>query len=128
MTKCPDGATLEVNRRIPLLYGLEGDSSDAAAILSGLNKLWGLRLSLPELLELASQLGSDVAFFLYGGTTLVKGRGEVVTPLPSWPHMWAVLVMPPVPKTQGKTGRRYDGLMAEHYTDGQTTDSFVACR
>ncbi len=126
VTKCPEGATIEVNKRIPLLSGLGGDSSDAAAILSGLNKLWGLRLSLPELLELASPLGSDVSFFLYGGTALVKGRGEVVTPLPPWPHMWVVLVMPPVPRRQGKTGRLYASLKAEHYTDGQITDRLVA--
>ena len=79
-TKCPNGATIEVNKRIPLLSGLGGDSSDAAAILRGLNKLWELGLSPPELVELASQLGSDIAFFLYGGTALVRGRGEIVTP------------------------------------------------
>ncbi len=125
-TKCPKGATIEINKRIPLVSGLGGDSSDAAAILHGLNKLWGLRLSLPELLGLASQLGSDVAFFLYGSTALVKGRGEVVTPLPSWPHMWVALVIPPVPRRQGKTGRLYASLKAGHYTDGQITDRLVA--
>jgi len=76
VTGCGKGATIEVNKRIPLLSGLGGDSSDAAATLRGLNKLWGLGLSQGELLELASQLGSDVAFFLYGGTALVEGRGR----------------------------------------------------
>ena len=125
-TKCPKGATIEINKRIPLVSGLGGDSSDAAAILHGLNKLWDLRLSLPELLELASQLGSDVAFFLYGSTALVKGRGEVVTPLPSWLHMWVVLVIPPVPRLQAKTERLYASLQVKHYTDGQITDRLVA--
>jgi 4-diphosphocytidyl-2-C-methyl-D-erythritol kinase len=125
-TGCTSGATIEINKRIPLVSGLGGDSSDAAAILRGLNKLWGLGLSQPELLELASQLGSDVAFFVYGGTAVVKGRGEMVTPLPPLPHMWVVLMVPPVPRMPGKTERLYASLKASHYTDGQITDRLVA--
>ncbi len=125
-TGCSNGATIEVSKRIPLVSGLGGDSSDAAATLRGLNKLWGLGLSPPELLELASQLGSDVAFFVYGGTAVVKGRGEVVTPLPPLPHMWVVLMVPPVPRMPGKTERLYASLKARHYTDGQITDRLVA--
>ncbi len=82
-TGCSKGATIEVSKRIPLLSGLGGDSSGAAAVLRGLNQFWGLGLSHEELLKMAWQLGSDVAFFLYGGTALVEGRGEIVTPLPS---------------------------------------------
>ena len=125
-TGCSRGVTIEVNKRIPLVSGLSGDSSDAAAVLRGLNQLWGLGLSLPEFLELASQLGSDVAFFLYGGTALVKGRGEVVTPLPPFPHMWVVLMLPPVPRMLGKTERLYASLKPSHYIDGQITDGLVA--
>ena len=120
-TGCPKGATIEINKRIPLVSGLGGDSSDAAAVLRGLNTLWELGLSLPELVKLASQLGSDVAFFLYGGTALVRGRGEIVTPLPPFPHMWVVLMVPPVPRLPGKTGQLYASLKANHYTDGQIT-------
>ncbi len=124
-TGCVKGAAIEVNKRIPLLSGLGGDSSDAAAILRGLNKLWGLNLSHGELVELAAQLGSDIAFFLYGGTALVKGRGEVVTPLPPLPHMWVVLAMPSVPRLLGKTKQLYASLKANHYTDGQITERLV---
>ena len=123
---CPKGATIEINKRIPLVSGLGGDSSDAAAVLRGLNTLWELGLSLPELVKLAAQLGSDVAFFLYGGTALVRGRGEIVTPLPPFPHMWVVLMVPPVPRLPGKTGQLYASLRSVHYTDGQITDSFAA--
>jgi len=119
------GATIEVSKRIPLVSGLGGDSSDAAAILRGLNKLWGLGLSRGKLLDLATQLGSDVAFFLYGGTALVEGRGEIVTPLPPFPHMWVVLALPPVPRLLGKTERLYASLKASHYTDGQITQSLA---
>lgn len=124
-TGCIKGATIEVDKRIPWLSGLGGDSSDAATILRGLNKLWGLGLSLKELLELAAQLSSDVSFFLYGGTALAEGRGEIVTLLPSLPHMWVVLMMPPLPKLLGKTKQLYASLKASHYTGGQITDRLV---
>jgi len=124
-TGCAEGATIEVHKRIPMVSGLGGDSSDAAATLRGLNKLWGLGLSLEELLNLASQLGSDVPFFFYGGTALVEGRGERVTPLPPLPHMWVVVAMPPVPRLPGKTKQLYDSLSVEHYTDGQITNRLV---
>ena len=120
-TGCSRGALIEVNKRIPLVSGLGGDSSDAAATLRGLNKLWGWGLSRAELLELAAQLGSDVAFFLYGGTALIEGRGERVTPLPPLPHMWVILVVPSVPRMPGKTKKLYASLKPGHYTDGQVT-------
>jgi len=125
-TQCTKGATIEVSKRIPLVSGLGGDSSDTAAILRGVNKLWRLGLSQEKLLELASQLGSDVAFFLYGGTALVKGRGEIVTPLPPFPHMWVVLMMPPVSRLPEKTKRLYASLKPSHYTGGQATDRLAA--
>ena len=124
-TRCAKGATIEINKRIPLMSGLGGDSSDAAAILRGLNKLWGLSLSQEKLLELAARLGSDVAFFLYGGTALVTGRGEVVAPLLSLPHMWVLVMMIPVPRLPGKTERLYASLNVSHYTDGQITEKLV---
>jgi len=120
------GATIAISKRIPLMSGLAGDSTDAAATLQGLNKLWALGLSSEKLLELAAQLGSDVAFFLYGGTALVEGRGEVVTSLPPLPHMWVVLIMPDVPPLPGKTKRLYASLRTDHYTDGQITERLVA--
>ena len=125
VTGCLKGATIEVSKRIPLVSGLGGDSSDAAATLRGLNNLWGLGLSQDELLELAARLGSDVFFFLHGGTALVEGRGERVTPLPPFPRMWALLVVPSVPRLQGKTKQLYASLKTSHYTDGQITERLV---
>jgi len=124
-TGCSKGTAIEVSKRIPLLSGLGGDSSDAAATLRGLNKLWGLGLSPKKLLELAAQLGSDVAFFLYRGTALVEGRGEMVTPLPPLPHMWVVLMIPHVPRLPRKTEQLYASLKATDYTDGQITKRLV---
>ncbi len=125
-TGCAKGVTITVDKRIPWLAGLGGDSSDAAAILRGLNQLWGLGLSLQELLGLAAQLSSDASFFLVGGTALAEGRGEIVTPLPPLPHSWVVLMMPPVLRVPGKTKQLYASLKASHYTGGQVTDELVA--
>jgi len=119
------GATIDIKKRIPLVAGLGGDSSDAAAVLSGLNKLWKLRLSPLELLELAPKLGSDVPFFLYGGTALVKGRGEEVTKLPPLPRRWVVLLVPPFSRMAEKTAKLYASLKPSHYTDGQITEKLV---
>lgn len=125
-TGCFRGATIEINKRIPFASGLGGDSSDAAAILRGLNQLWQLGLSLAELTELAPRLGSDVAFFFYGGTALIEGRGERITPLPPLPQMWVVLLMPPLPRMAEKTRQLYASLKPKHYTDGQISEKLVS--
>jgi 4-diphosphocytidyl-2-C-methyl-D-erythritol kinase len=122
---CAEGASIEVEKRIPFASGLGGDSSDAAAVLLGLNQLWPTELKPTQLFNLATRLGSDVAFFLLGGTALVEGRGEKVAPLPSLPQSWAVLIVPPMPPIEGKTGKLYARLKPSHYSGGQITDSMV---
>jgi 4-diphosphocytidyl-2-C-methyl-D-erythritol kinase len=124
-TGCSKGATIEVSKRIPFSSGLGGDSSDAAATLHGLNKLWQLGLSPEELFKLAPRLGSDVAFFVYGGTALVEGRGERVTSLPSLPPRWVALIVPPLPVVKEKTRQLYARLKPSHYSDGQITQRLL---
>ena len=119
------GATIRIDKKIPLLSGLGGDSSDAAAVLKGLNKLWGLNLTRWQLAEIAQQLGSDVPFFIFGGTAIVEGRGEVVTLLPAIQRMWVVLLLPPVAREKGKTGRLYGSLKEKDFTDGHITDELI---
>jgi len=119
------GIAIDIENRIPLISGLGGDSSDAAATLRGLNEAWELKIPEEKLLGLAAQLGSDVPFFLYGGTAMATGRGEAVTPLPPLPHHWVVLVMPDVPRLPGKTARLYASLNASHFTDGHITERTV---
>jgi 4-diphosphocytidyl-2-C-methyl-D-erythritol kinase len=122
---CSEGVTIEVEKKIPFASGLGGDSSDAAAVLLGLNQLWPKELNPAQLLELATRLGSDVAFFLQGGTALVEGRGEKVAPLPSLPQSWVVLLIPPLSPIGGKTKKLYAKLKPNHYSDGEITDSMV---
>ena len=120
------GALIKIEKHIPLMSGLGGDSSDAAAVLRGLNKLWELDLPREVLLVIAGQLGSDVFFFLEGDTALVEGRGEKITPMPSPVKMWVVLVVPDVPVKEGKTAHMYSQLKREHFTDGAITKKITS--
>lgn len=90
------GCCIQLHKRIPAGAGLGGGSSDAAATLVALNRLWDLQLPPSDLSVLAAEIGSDVPFFLTGGTAEVAGRGEYVCPLPSLPETWYVLVNPGV--------------------------------
>ncbi|MFH0942044.1 MAG: 4-(cytidine 5'-diphospho)-2-C-methyl-D-erythritol kinase [Chloroflexota bacterium] len=120
------GATIKITKRIPLVSGLGGESSLAAAALRGLNQLWELNLSLTDLESLAARLGSDVTFFLRGGTALAQGRGEMVTPLAPAPEQGLVLLLPDVPEVPQKTARLYARLDESHYTRGEMTERLAS--
>lgn len=113
------GAAIHISKRIPPAAGLGGGSSDAVATLKALNELWGLKLPATRLLELASKLGSDTAFFVHGGTALGEGRGDMITPLPPLPKSWVVLFKPPVAVPQDKTKSLYAALRPSHFSNGQ---------
>jgi len=93
----PARAAITLEKRIPSGGGLGGGSSDAAVALLGLSALWGLDLPVGGLAEIGASVGSDVPFFLYGGTARGLGRGERIAPLPDLPSAGVVLVMPPFP-------------------------------
>ena len=120
--QAPEGARVTLVKRIPAAGGLGGGSSDAAAVLLGLRRLWGLSISDEALAEIAASLGSDVPFFLRGGTALATGRGADLEALPSPVEPYAVLLLasdPPGP--QAKTARLYGLLDAAHYSGGEAT-------
>lgn len=87
----PEGAKIEIVKRIPIGAGLGGGSGNAAAVLQCLNEMWGLKLDSETLAGLALELGADVPYCLSGGTALATGRGEVTTPLPAPATLWFVL-------------------------------------
>ena len=88
------GLKIFINKRIPLGSGLGGGSSNAATCLKAISQLFRLNLSKAEQLQLAARLGSDVPFFILGGTALVKGRGEVVIPVSFMKNYQILLVYP----------------------------------
>src|SRR5260221_2220439 len=80
------GVRIELCKGIPIAAGLGGGSSDAAAVLLALSRLWRLSIARSDIVDLAATLGSDVPFFLSGGLAVCEGRGERVTTLPEfWP-------------------------------------------
>ncbi|MFY0761131.1 4-(cytidine 5'-diphospho)-2-C-methyl-D-erythritol kinase [Metabacillus dongyingensis] len=90
------GVSIAITKVIPVAAGLAGGSSDAAATLRGLNRLWKLGLSLDELAELGAEIGSDVSFCVYGGTALATGQGEKIQHIDTPPHCWVVLAKPTI--------------------------------
>jgi len=77
----PQGLSIRIEKKIPAGAGLGGGSSDAAAVLLGLNELFSAGLGREELMEMGARIGSDVPFFVLGGAALARGRGEVLTPV-----------------------------------------------
>lgn len=90
-TKINGGAQIEIEKCIPVAAGLGGGSTDAAAVLVLLNRLYENPLTVKELEKIAVKLGADVPFFLYGGTILVGGIGEVFEKLPDMPNCHLVI-------------------------------------
>jgi 4-diphosphocytidyl-2-C-methyl-D-erythritol kinase len=90
------GARIELKKVIPAQAGLAGGSSDAAATLEGLNRLWDLRAEPETLDQVASTIGSDVAFFRQGPCAVCRGRGEIVEAWPIFEPLHFVLINPPV--------------------------------
>ena len=89
------GAQITLAKRIPSAAGMGGGSSDAAATLAGLNRLWNLSLSQAQLIELAARLGSDIGFFLGGSSAAIcRGRGELIEPLQIPTRLYFVVARP----------------------------------
>jgi 4-diphosphocytidyl-2-C-methyl-D-erythritol kinase len=104
------GALIRIQKRIPVAGGLAGGSTNGAAALVGLNRLWGLGLSEERLTALAIRLGSDVPFFVPGRPALVEGIGEVVRPIACPKPLWLVLATPAVAKSTGGVYALFDQL------------------
>jgi 4-diphosphocytidyl-2-C-methyl-D-erythritol kinase len=126
------GVYMHLDKRIPVAAGLAGGSSDAAAALRGLNRLWGLRLSGYELEALGAELGSDVPFCIRGGTAVARGRGEQLESITAPPQCWVVLAKPPIHvatadiygqlrakalKTHPSTARMLEAIRRQSFSD-----------
>lgn len=108
------GVEIDVKKNIPVAAGLGGGSSDAAAALRGVNKMWQLGLSKEELSAIGFKVGTDVPYCVHGTTALVTGRGEFVTELPPMPQCWVVLVKPQFSVSTRKIFADFDMDGIEH--------------
>lgn len=115
------GASITLNKSIPLQAGLGGGSSDAASAIMGLCRLWGTDLPETELFRIASSIGSDVPFFLKGPCAIVEGRGERIRPLNIKTAHTLLLVRPDVGVP---TGNAYS-MVKNHSKNLPDIDEFV---
>lgn len=111
------GAHMTLKKNIPSQAGMGGGSADAAAVLRGLNRLWGLDWSMERLCEVGLQLGSDVPFALRGCTARVRGIGDRIEPVTGAAQLWFALAMPEGGVNTGACYRRYDELGAGQRPD-----------
>lgn len=118
------GAKISIEKRIPAGMGLGGGSSDAAAVLRGLNGLWRLGRGPDSLARSGAELGSDVPFFVYCGSAFCRGRGERVDPLADCKPSPVTLFLPSQ-GMEGKTAKMYSEITPSDFTDGTTTRGVV---
>ncbi len=117
------GIVVDLEKAIPMGAGLGGGSADAAATLSAVAKLYGLGISRKRLEEMASEIGSDVPFFIRGGTARAKGRGEKLTRIRSrLPPTHMIIVWPGFASSTAET---YAALKPEHYARRSTAAAAV---
>jgi 4-diphosphocytidyl-2C-methyl-D-erythritol kinase len=126
----PVQSTLQ--KRIPIGGGLGGGSADAAAMLLGLNLMFKLEIGVGKLVELASQLGSDVPFFIHGGSAIIEGLGEKIRLTDELPELHAVLVFPPTACATKEVYGKFDELtmneavsLQEERVHAQTTPDAI---
>ena len=92
----PGGVSIQLKKVIPVAAGMAGGSSDAAAVLFGMNKMYGLKLSMQELMDRGVKIGADVPYCIMRGTALAEGIGEKLTQLPAMPKCHILIAKPPI--------------------------------
>ena len=111
------GIRIRMEKKIPVGAGMAGGSADAAAVLRGMNRLFGTDMSRKELEALAEEIGSDVAFCIAGGTQLAKGRGEQLEDLPPLPPCWIVVCKPGFSISTPELFRKLDEVSLRRHPD-----------
>lgn len=111
------GVSVDLNKFIPVAAGMAGGSTDAASALFGVNKLFGLNLSMGRLMELGVKLGADVPYCVMRGTALAEGIGEKLTRITPVPHMWILIAKPPINVSTRLVYEKLDMGGVEHHPD-----------
>lgn len=118
--KIPDGVDIRIEKKIPSQAGMAGGSTDAAAVLRGLNQLYRNPLSTEKLCQIGARLGADVPYCILGGSMLAEGIGDKLSPLPSMPECAIVICKPSANVSTAEAFRRADERIssAHRYSSG----------
>ena len=119
------GADITIYKNVPVRAGMAGGSADAAAVLVGLNELYGARLSMSELCALGAGIGADVPFALMGGTCRVQGVGDVMKALPPCPDCWFTVVMPDYGVSTPEAFAAYDKVGSSTHPDCEAQEKAI---
>ncbi len=118
------GVEITLEKNIPMAAGMAGGSSDAAATLRGINKLFGLGLTNEELCRIGAKIGADVPFCIYGGTYLAEGIGDKLTSLPDMPQCTVLIAKP---NFGVSTKHVYENLHVENIDNHPDMDTVIEC-
>ena len=121
--KDPEGIEIRITKRIPSQAGMGGGSSDAAAVLRGLNRHYGNPLTLEALADLGGRIGSDVPFCVVGGTCMCEGRGEILRKLPDMPQCIFVVCKPEFPVSTPELYRKIDAVQITDRPDNRAMEN-----
>ncbi len=116
------GVKIHLDKHIPVAAGMAGGSTDAAAALIGMNKLFGLKISQDKLMEYGVRLGADVPYCIMRGTALSEGIGEVLTKLPPMPRCYILIAKPPISVS---TKMVYENLHADRLSYHPDIDGMI---
>lgn len=121
-----EGIKISITKNIPVAAGLGGGSTDCAAALRGMNRLWELNLSMDELVSMGVQVGTDVPYCLYGTTAFIAGKGEIVQPLVPMPQCWVVLVKPRISVSTRKIFQQVEMDKLSHPDMNKLSEAILA--
>ncbi len=113
----PGGVSIHLKKNIPIAAGMAGGSTDAAAVMKGINEFFQLNIPLQELMELGVRIGADVPYCIMGGTTLAEGIGEKLTPLPPMPKCLVLVVKPDINVSTKFVYEHLDAEGVAHHPD-----------
>ncbi|MDO5707679.1 MAG: 4-(cytidine 5'-diphospho)-2-C-methyl-D-erythritol kinase [Andreesenia angusta] len=116
------GIKIFIEKNIPVSAGLAGGSTDAGTIIKILNELWDLKLEKSRMVELTKDIGADIPFFIYGGTALSEGIGDIITPISSFSNRKILLVNPGI---EVSTAYVYNNLELDTYLDRPETERLI---
>ena len=119
------GVEITIEKNVPVRAGMAGGSADAAAVLVGLNALYGAKLSMSELCALGAKIGADVPFALMGGTCRVQGVGDVIKALPPVPDCWFTVVMPDYGVSTPEAFAAYDRVGSSTHPDCEAQETAI---